>query len=1110
MSLITETQIRQALVDYGAFERGRAYFAQGRARILSHRFDGGAHWIESEVRGSLPQPYRQAIQVRARGGGVPIVLESECTCPMGLDCKHVAAALLALREKSVDPFEIPQDVEQWLARVSDVARRASNAYPGDVRQRALYTLDVQGGAVRVRPLSVRLDSAGRNTGRPKLIDAGQAVANRAPAKYLRASDLAVLGKLAFARRWSADDYDLKGDGSGAALASLVATGRCHWRTLEGLVLRPGPEREVRAAWAADGAGRQRFVLQLEQAEGVMLDVSPPMYLDVDAGLIGAARSDLPPLLAEALLAAPPVPGAVAEDVAERLAKALAPLALAAPLPKAAGGLETLRVAPKPVARLALAKVRAQVRTPNGWRDHGYADVPLPVLQVGFDYAGVRFAAGDPRRAALVPDDPSRRVLRDIEAEQRWLAGLDKRRLRRLEVIHPLFPDEAQRRWFSFGRDAKPNDFAGLVLGTDCLEAQGWSIETDPEFGMSLAHPDDDWRFEVDAAEPADGRIDWFDLALGVRVDGERMDILPVLRALIAALPETDPIASLRAQSVAGARNITAPLADGRLLVLPLERLLPIVEGLLEVWRPEEIGESGARLSRFEAESFGTMRELVGQAAAWSGEAPITRLAEAFRGWRSRAPALAPATFKASLRPYQQTGLDWLQMLGSADFGGVLADEMGLGKTVQMLAHLDLEKAQGRLDAPALVVAPTSVLPNWRVEAERFAPALATLVLRGPERALDFPRIAASDLVITSYPLLARDREVLVAQRYSVAVLDEGQIIRNPATAAAQAAFALNARQRVVLSGTPMENHLGDIWSLMRFLNPGLLGDAKSFVRRFRRPIENRGDEAARARLARRLRPFLLRRTIAEVASELPAKSEVEERIELTPTQGELYESTRLVMDKRVREALSRRGLARSSVVVLDALLKLRQVCCDPRLVPTASATARAGGSSKLARLVELVEELCAEGRPTLVFSQFTSMLKLIAAELTHRGLGHVWLTGDTLDRETPVRRFQAGEVGVFLISLKAGGVGLNLTRAETVILYDPWWNPAVEAQAIGRARRIGQQNPVFVHRLIALGTIEEKMLRLQATKRDLAGAIWSEDAATLGALTEDDIRQLFA
>lgn len=469
----------------------------------------------------------------------------------------------------------------------------------------------------------------------------------------------------------------------------------------------------------------------------------------------------------------------------------------------------------------------------------------------------------------------------------------------------------------------------------------------------------------------------------------------------------------------------------------------------------------------------------------------------------------PAGFNGQLRAYQREGLAWLQFLREYGFGGILADDMGLGKTVQILAHIQTEKAAGRMDRPCLIVAPTSTLPNWRRECERFAPDLKVVTLRGGRRVDRFVGLPEADVALTTYPLLARDHEHLEKTGYHLLVLDEAQNIKNPITVAAKAARALTARHRICLSGTPVENHLGELWSLFQFLMPGFLGTDADFRRRFRNPIEKSGDKEARERLSRRVRPFMLRRTKGQVVKELPPKTEVVETVEFEDPQRDLYESIRVAMDKQVRDLIANQGFEKSRIQVLDALLQLRQVCCDPRLVKLDSAK-RVTASAKLDRLIEMLGVLLQDGRRVLLFSQFTSMLDLVEERLKAEGIEWVRISGDTEDRETPVRRFQAGEVPLFLISLKAGGTGLNLTAADTVILYDPWWNPAVENQAIDRAHRIGQENPVIVYKLVAAGTIEEKMLEMQARKGDIARSILEDDAESIRTLTADDLRWILS
>ena len=367
-----------------------------------------------------------------------------------------------------------------------------------------------------------------------------------------------------------------------------------------------------------------------------------------------------------------------------------------------------------------------------------------------------------------------------------------------------------------------------------------------------------------------------------------------------------------------------------------------------------------------------------------------------------------------------------------------------------------------------------------------------------------------DRLLTTYALLPKDLSHFKGLKLHVLILDEAQYIKTPGSKAAQAARQLEARQRLCLSGTPLENHLGELWSLFHFLLPGWLGDAKAFNRDYRVPIERQGNDERLQHLNARIKPFLLRRTKEQVATELPAKTEMIHWVELSDAQRDVYETMRLAMDQKVRAEITRKGVARSQIIILEALLKLRQVCCDLRLINSQASTARGAHSGKLTSLMEMLEELLAEGRRVLLFSQFTSMLRLIEAELQHRGIAYALLTGETRDRRAPVHDFQSGQLQIFLISLKAGGVGLNLTAADTVIHYDPWWNPAAENQATDRAYRIGQEKPVFVYKLITRGTVEEKIQQLQQEKSALAAGVLDGRQAGDWRLAAEDIDALFA
>ena len=594
-------------------------------------------------------------------------------------------------------------------------------------------------------------------------------------------------------------------------------------------------------------------------------------------------------------------------------------------------------------------------------------------------------------------------------------------------------------------------------------------------------------------------VSWFDLSLGIAIEGQRHNVLPWLPALLGQVRHTPEGPQLPPW-------LWREQRDGRWLRLPSEPLRPWLQALLELVgeRPARDMEAETlRLSRLEALRMGV---LLGDGAVWEGAEGLRLLLRQLGS--GEPPAVPPpAGLRAQLRPYQQQGLNWLQFLRRAGLGGILADDMGLGKTLQTLAHLLREHEDGRLDRPSLVLAPVSVLGTWRREAERFAPALRTRVWHGADRhQADF---TGCDLVIAPYSLLQRDRERWLQQRWHLVVLDEAQHIKNASTQAAQVAASLQARQRLCLTGTPMENHLGELWSLFHFLMPGFLGSQARFREVFRQPIEKHADTQQLAQLRRRVTPFMLHRTKAAVATELPERIESITPVTLDGAQADLYETIRLATEKSVRAALAGKGLARSQIQVLDALLKLRQVCCDPRLVKAAPGVTKAAGSAKLDLLMEMLPELLDEGRRVLLFSQFTGMLALIEAALRERNIAFAMLTGQTQQRDAVIERFTSGAVPLFLISLKAGGTGLNLPQADTVIHYDPWWNPAVEEQATARAHRIGQQRQVMVYKLVAEGTIEERILALQARKAALAQGLL-HGAATRDAplFSEDDVAEL--
>ncbi|MBX3214748.1 MAG: SNF2 helicase associated domain-containing protein [Labilithrix sp.] len=472
------------------------------------------------------------------------------------------------------------------------------------------------------------------------------------------------------------------------------------------------------------------------------------------------------------------------------------------------------------------------------------------------------------------------------------------------------------------------------------------------------------------------------------------------------------------------------------------------------------------------------------------------------------PAL-PARLDATLRPYQAAGVAWLQLLRELGAGGVLADDMGLGKTLMTLAFV-ARWAEDEGRAPVLVVAPTSVVGNWVREAARFTPGLRAIAWTSAAARARGASLAASleehDLIVTTYGLLRREATRFARRRLRCVVLDEAQNVKNPASATARAARRLDADMRLALTGTPVENRLSELWSLMTFANPGMLGTAAEFDARYERPIGTRPDGAVAAELRATVRPFILRRTKSEVLVDLPPKTEIDRECVFGRRQKRAYDALALAVREAIRRDPKRRDRARTQLAVLTAILRLRQMACDPRLV---DPSARPEDSAKRESFLDLVRELVSEDRRALVFSQFVELLTLWREDLDRAKVAYEYLDGSTTDRDAVVTRFQSGSAPLFLISLKAGGAGLNLTAADTVIHCDPWWNPAAEDQATDRAHRIGQRRAVTVVRLVARGTIEDKIALLKRQKHELAAAIVGADASALsGTLADDDIALL--
>jgi hypothetical protein len=675
-------------------------------------------------------------------------------------------------------------------------------------------------------------------------------------------------------------------------------------------------------------------------------------------------------------------------------------------------------------------------------------------EVQFDYLGT-LVSGSSSQWAIVQREQSRCIVRNREYEsQAW----------------SMLLEQGFRRLIDHRRSGHDVEISARELGpaVRLLMKQGWLIRAD---GKQVRQPGE-MQFRVRSG------IDWFELHADVDFEGQTASFPELLSALARG-------------------DSTIRLDDGSLGILP------------EDWAKQYGLLAGLGISeddhlRFQNHQAGLLDALLAAQPCVDYDTQFRELSEKFRSFSGIETVKEPSGFQGELREYQREGLGWFEFLQEYQFGGCLADDMGLGKTVQMLA-LFLERLGSKKNKnPSLVVVPKSLMFNWRQECERFTPQVTVLEYAGTDRVGLLDEFQNYDLILTTYGTLRRDIVSLKEIPFDYVVLDEAQTIKNAGSQVAKASRLLQAKHRIALSGTPIENHLGDLWSIFEFLNPGMLG--RSAI--FKTFAENSEDHAMRTVLAQGLHPFILRRTKAEVASELPEKLEQTIYCDMEEKQRQQYDELREHYRNSLLGLIETQGLAKSKMHVLEALLRLRQACCHPGLL---NPSAKEDPSAKLDVLCPYIEELLDKGHKVLVFSQFTSMLAIVKTHLDKRNIVYENLDGQTRNRQEHVERFQTDpDCGVFLISLKAGGLGLNLTAADYVFILDPWWNPAVEAQAIDRAHRVGQTKQVFAYRLICRNTVEEKIAELQTKKQSLADAILLADKSLIKDLTPEDLQMLLS
>ena len=1074
-------------VDFRSRSRGQAYFVSGAVRKLS----GDAWSVEAKVQGT--RLYEVDI-FRFKDG-----LENSCTCPY-FDgsanlCKHIWAVFLAAEEAG---YLTGDEDDEWLGseedvvelfpgRKSPVAAREEPKAPAwrqQLERLAVTAREVSGGTARRQERQLLYLVQVRETlARQKLTVHVSHRDRRKDGEWGKIKQQRIRPAEIPALRDDADrriltllfgasqpyDYRYSYYGSSASpfavdraawdviLPLMCATGRC--------LLQLAPDREPQVSLEWDGAEPWEFRLRatLDEAgdnfsvAGIFrrgeteIALGQPALL-ISGGLIfhggriarlqdHGAFGWIGVLRERKVLTVP------RRDGGEFLAQYLGlqrrpPLELPDEL-----GFE--EISPRPQPLLSIKKAEAQ-----RWFS------PRLVGELAFDYDGEKIAHNAAGRGVFRQETRTF-VRRDPELEQ---ARFD--RLMRLGFRNGYATNSSR---LELAPDLLPRVVRVLI-------GEGWRVEAQGQ----LFRTPGALRVEINSG------VDWFEVSGGA-VFG---DISVPLPRLLAALKRGEH---------------TVGLGDGVVGILP-EDWLKKYGMLADLGRAEE---SHLRFARHQA---GLLDALIAAEPEVKTDEVFERLRDELRNFTGIEAAEAPRSFVGQLRDYQRDGLGWMKFLQRFGFGGCLADDMGLGKTVQVLALLEARRvarlesapsANGHTAPVSLVVVPRSLVFHWKREAERFTPDLRVLDHTGGARLKPGEHFNGYDIVLTTYGTLRRDALHFKDQRFDYCILDEAQAIKNSATLSAKAARLLRANHRLAMSGTPVENHLGELWSLFEFLNPGMLGSATLFGRAGRNP-----DEPTRQLLSRALRPFILRRTKAQVAGELPPKTEQTLYCDLEPRERKLYNELRDYYRERLLKNVDGESMSKIKFQALEALLRLRQAACHPGLIDKKKT---AEPSAKIDTLVAQLDQVIDEGHKVLVFSQFTSLLAILRQRLDGAGIRYAYLDGRTRDREARVDQFQNDpDLKLFLISLKAGGLGLNLHAAEYVYLLDPWWNPAVEAQAIDRAHRIGQTRQVFAYRLIARETVEEKVLELQRTKRDLADAIITGNNSLLQNLTREDLQLLLS
>ncbi len=1047
---LTTKDIRSC-VDAIDFSRGVSYYQS--SKVLSYavkNHDATNLKFTSRVKGSGGRVYEQSIKIVLLENR--FVMHGDCTCPVGYNCKHVVAAALSYVGNNLTSQRVIEKPDQNFMLNRWINLLQESAKPKSVNANEYF-------------ITYRLfDKLSRRSTAEFSIYKSKILKNRKLSQGTKIDEYKFFSNYGYSDIKNSEDENiamlmegLRSNFRGTngffreklghiVLLELFKTNRCYLDTNQIPLKYMDELFELEFIWKKTNDG---YKLKSNiTKEYKLLYTTPPLIIDILNSLV--YKMSVEPKVLKELENCPPISEEQMLKVYETV-QAVAPN-IQLQTPK---GVKIKSIQTKPTPIIKLFYEAGETLNFN-------------VIEVAFMYENHKQSyLPQERKTSFLNENIKTEILRDLEFEE----SVKKR----IESFG--FDSNVKEKNLFMSCSNMHNRQAELKIWSDFLEfhmqalqSEGWHVERDESFEM---------KFEQNSnivVESSDTN-DWFSLSFSVVIDGVAQSLVPLVSSIIAEFDDYENLP----------QRINIEVAENSFVTLQTSQIQPILKTIFELLDKKERDDT-LKISAYDAHLIGDLDETV----IWKGSREILELSKKLKNFEGIKAVAPPKCFTARLRDYQQEGVNWLNFLYEFKFGGILADDMGLGKTIQTLVHLSRLKEDGKLTNPSLIIMPTSLIANWKNEVKKFTPNLSVLSLHGSERAQRFGEIQSHDLILTTYPLIVRDKEKLESEHFLYIILDEAQKIKNPTTKMTVAIKTLKSEYRLALSGTPIENHLGELWSIFSFLMPGFLDTLSFFRNYYQTPIEKEYNFARQEILSKRVKPFMVRRTKERVAHELPLKSEIIKYTQFEEKQSKLYEAIRVTMEKKVREAVSKKGIGSSHITILDALLKLRQVCCDPSLLKIDEAK-KVKESAKLELFLDLLDELLQEGRKILVFSQFTSMLAIIEEKIVELGVKYTKLTGSTKNREEAIERFTKGDADIFLISLKAGGVGLNLVEADTVIHYDPWWNPAVENQATDRAYRIGQTKAVFVYKLIVENSIEQKILELQKKKQSLQDGIYDNN-----------------